>query len=144
MNEAMPPDLITAAATEATWLRWWFRIMILTNLAAVFFILRKRLSGGLTARPEALAILVAFVASAVTMNWLYDWVGYVRLLGVTHLVFWTPVYFWLLGKFLRDAYTGPFRVYAFIYLVVAGTCLLTDAADVIRFLLGDHQPLHMN
>ncbi|UHQ55217.1 MULTISPECIES: hypothetical protein [Microbulbifer] len=144
MNETMPPDLIAAAATEAEWLRWWFRVMILTNLAAVFFVLKKKPTGGVTARPEALAILAAFVASAVTMNWLYDWVGYVRLLGVTHLLFWTPVYFWLLGKFWRDEYSGPFRIYAFIYLVIAGASLLTDAADLVRYVLGDHQPLHMN
>ncbi|SDJ54956.1 hypothetical protein [Microbulbifer yueqingensis] len=144
MNETMPPDLIAAAATEPEWLRWWFRVLIVTNLAAVFFILKRTPAGRLAARPEALAILVAFILSAVTMNWLYDWVGYVRLLGVTHLVFWTPVYLWVLGRFWLGAYSGPFRYYAIVYLVVAGACLVIDASDLIRYLLGDHRPLHLD
>ena len=143
MNEAMPPDLAAAAAMEHEWLRWWFRALIASNLAAIFFILTRR-DGKLRVRAESLAILASFVAVGITMNWMYAKVGYVRLLGLPHLIFWTPIFFWMLGKFRRDAYSGPFKYYAFFFLVIVGTSLITDTSDLIRYLLGDHQPLHLN
>ena len=143
MNDVMPPDLAAAAALEPEWLRWWFRALIASNLFAVFFIL-QRSDGRFRVRKESLAILVSFVAVGVMMNWMYGKVGYVRLLGLPHLIFWTPIFFWILGKFRRDAYSGPFKYYAFFYLVIVGTSLIIDTSDLIRYLLGDHQPLHLN
>lgn len=143
MHEAMPPDLVAAATMEPDWLRWWFRVLLASNLAAIFFILARR-DGKLRIRMESLAILASFVAVGITMNWLYSKVGYVRLLGLPHLIFWTPIFFWILGKFRRDVYSGPFKYYAFIFLVVVGTSLITDTSDLIRYLLGDHRPLHLN
>lgn len=143
MNEAMPADLVAAAAMEHEWLRWWFRALLAVNLAAIFFIMVRR-DDRWRVRPESVAILVTFVAVGVMMNWMYAKVGYVRLLGLPHLIFWAPVYFWILARFHRDAYSGAFKYYVFFYLVIVGTSLIVDTSDLIRYLLGDHQPLHLN
>lgn len=143
MAETMPENLAVAAAMEPAWLRWWFRAMILANLGAIFFILHKA-HGKWRVRPESVAILLAFIAVGVMMNWMYAKVGYVRLLGLPHLIFWTPVFFWILTKFRRDAYTGLFQYYVFFYLVIVGTSLIIDTSDLVRYLLGDHRPLHVN
>lgn len=143
MNDTMPPDLVAAVALEPEWLRWWFRAMLASQLAAIFFIVTRH-DGRWRARPESIAILVSFVAVGVMMNWMYAKVGYVRLLGLPHLIFWTPVFLWIWGKFRRDAYCGPFKYYAFFYLIIVGTSLVIDTSDLIRYLLGDHQPLHLN
>src|SRR3546814_13987375 len=67
------------------------------------------------------------VCSSDLMNWLYDQYGYVRLLGLAHLVFWTPVYGWILMK--RKAIAAPsswFGRYLVAYLVVDGISLAID------------------
>ena len=143
MPETMPESLVVAAAMEPAWLRWWFRALLFSNLAAIFFILHK-VQGKWRVRPESTAILLSFVAVGIMMNWMYAKVGYVRLLGLPHLIFWTPIYFWMLSKFRRDTYTGPFRYYVFFYLVIIGASLVIDTSDLIRYLLGDHRPLHLN
>jgi hypothetical protein len=71
------------------------------------------------------------------MNWLYTQVGYVRLLGVAHLVFWTPVYVWVLLHRRTLQSEGLFGKYVLLYLVVAGISLVIDLVDLIRYLLGD-------
>jgi len=71
------------------------------------------------------------------MNWLYDQYGYVRLLGLAHLVFWTPVYGWILMK-RRDIAdpASAFGKYLIVYLVVDGISLAVDALDVVRYFTG--------
>ncbi|SHE80993.1 hypothetical protein SAMN04487965_0699 [Microbulbifer donghaiensis] len=143
MNDAMPANLVAAADMEHQRLRCWPRTLLLANIAAIFFIPTRR-DGRWRARPEAVALLVAFVAAGAVMNWMYAKVGYVRLPGVPQLVFWLPVVLWILAKFHRDAFSGAFKYYVFCYLVIVGTFLVVDTSDLIRYLLGDHRPLHLN
>ena len=86
---------------------------------------------------EALAILVSFFAAGAAMGWLYQQLGYVRLLGLPHLVFWLPVYAWLVVKFRRNEFTPPFKHYLLLYFLVAGISLVLDFVDVFRYLLGE-------
>jgi len=96
-----------------------------------------RTPGGWRVRLESLAILLSFVAAAVFMTWLYTQVGYVRPLGVAHLVFWSPVYVWVLLRRRALQSEGLFGKYVLRYLVVAGISLVIDLIDLIRYLLGD-------
>ena len=136
MNETMPPDLNAAIATEPTWLQLWVLLLVITNLAAILFVVNRQ-DGKLRPRIEALAIVASFIASGVMMTWLYSVVGYVRLLGLAHLVFWLPVYIWLLIKFSKGAFTGAFKVYLLVYFAIAGLSLIVDAVDLVRYLIGD-------
>jgi hypothetical protein len=138
--QTMPPTLGDAIAGEPLWLQAWIGLLVLTNLLAVLFVV-TRTDGRWRVRPEPLAILAAFFAAGLLMEWMYARVGYVRLLGLAHLVFWTPVWVWL---FTRRADVGTrtwFGRYVHLYLVVAGLSLAIDAVDVIRHLLGDGQLL---
>jgi len=71
------------------------------------------------------------------MNWLFDRVGYVRLLGLGHLLAWTPVYLWILLQHRRFDTREAYGKYIRVYLVIAGISLVVDAADVLRYLAGD-------
>lgn len=142
MNETMPADLGAAIATEPMWLQVWVLMLGVANLAAMFFVITRQ-SGKVAVRVEAFAIIFSFLAAGVFMSWLYGKVGYVRLLGLPHLVFWLPVFVWLLRKFLRGEFSAPFKQYLVVYFAIAGLSLVIDAADVARYLLGDRQPLHL-
>jgi asparagine N-glycosylation enzyme membrane subunit Stt3 len=139
----MPPDLNAAIATEPLWLQGWIMLLVLANAGAVFFVVTRQ-DGRLRPRWEAIAIVAGFAAAGVFMTWLYDVVGYVRLLGLAHLLFWTPAYAWVLSRFLRGGLTPAFRHYAVFYLAIAGASLVVDVVDVARYLLGDRQPLHLD
>ncbi|MEX2206449.1 MAG: hypothetical protein WEF50_09510, partial [Myxococcota bacterium] len=141
MDESMPATLGAAMATEPLWLRAWLAVLVSVYIAALLFIVRRE-AGSWRVRAEPIAILASFLGSAVLMNAIYAQVGYVRLLGLAHLVFWTPVFVWIVYR-RRAIGTGSlFRKYLHAYLLIAGVSLLIDAIDVVRYFVGDGDLLH--
>ena len=143
MNETMPADLASAISSEPMWLQHWISVLVVVNMAAILFIVRKNSEGKLRPRIEAFAILASMMAAGIFMSWLYEQVGYVRLLGLAHIVFWLPVFVWLAVKFRRGEFSGPFKYYLILYFVIDGASLAIDTADVVRYLAGDRQALHL-
>ncbi len=136
MESGMPQTLSEAIATEPAWLQAWVLTLVLTHLIAIAFVVTRE-QGAWRMRPEPLAIIASFICAGVFMSWLYGVVGYVRLLGVAHLVFWTPALVWV---FLRRRAVGTqsvFAKYLLAYLVIAGISLVIDVVDVVRYLIGD-------
>lgn len=142
MNESMPADLGAAIAASANWVQIWVQILVVVNLAAVFFILTRK-DGKFSVRIEAIAIVVSFFLAGAMMTGMYTQIGFVRLLGLPHLIFWLPVYVWLLVKFRRGVFSSPFKYYLLLYFLIAGMSLVIDLADVTRYLIGERQSLHI-
>lgn len=137
MDPQLPMTLSEAMATEPGWLRAWIAVLVAANLGAVPFVVGRE-GGRFRIRPEAVAILLSFVAAGIAMGRLYEAVGYVRLLGLAHLVFWGPVYAWiLLVRRQRHPLRSVFGAYLHFYLAIAGISLAIDAIDVGRHLAGD-------
>lgn len=141
MGESMPATLGAAIATEPIWLRAWFVLLVSVHVAALFFIVRRE-AGAWRIRFEPVAIAASFLGSALLMNALYAQVGYVRLLGLAHLVFWTPVWVWILYRRRAIGAGSLFGKYVQAYLLVAGASLAIDALDVVRYLAGNGDLLH--
>ena len=139
MDPELPKTLGEAMASEPLWLRTWIQVLVAANLGAVLFVVGRE-EGRWKIRSEPIAILLAFLAAAIAMGRLYEEIGYVRLLGIAHLVFWGPAYGWILfARRSRYPLRTPFGAYLHFYLVIAGLSLLVDAIDVIRHLTGDGQ-----
>jgi hypothetical protein len=136
MEPELPKSLVEAMATEPLWLRSWINVLIAANLSAVLFVVGKD-AGRWRIRREPIAIIVAFVAAAILMEQLYHSFGYVRLLGVAHLVCWGPVWLWILSRRREAGWRSLFGGYLHVYLLIAGVSLLIDVTDVIRYVLGD-------
>jgi len=141
MNEGidgggLPASLGDAIGAEPLWLQAWVLTMVLVHLAALLFVLGREPQQW-RFRPEPLAIFVSFLAAAAIMSWLYDRFGYVRLLGLAHLVAWGPVYVWILWSRRRFPVATMYGKYIHLYLLVAGISLVIDAVDVVRWLAGD-------
>ena len=68
--------------------------------------------------------------------------GYVRLLGLPHLIFWIPLVIYLILRVCRGTpIETPYRQ---VLYVLIGTLLISlafDAQDVVRYLLGETDPL---
>ena len=71
------------------------------------------------------------------MEYLYQQYGYVRLLGLAHIVFWTPVYAWIFTHRKDYAAYPYFSKFVPFYLVMAGISLTIDVIDLLRYALGE-------
>jgi len=140
MESELPQSLMEAMGTEPLWLQAWVGVLMAVNLAAVLFV-AGRGQDGWKVRWEPVAILVSFFGAALAMDALYAAVGYVRLLGLAHLVFWGPVWGWILWHRTQSPPRNAFGIYLHVYLVIAGISLVIDALDVVRYLLGDGELL---
>jgi hypothetical protein len=132
----IPATLNEALATEPSWLQLWVLVLVVTNLAGIFFVIGKA-ENGWKVRAEPIGILISFFVAAVIMNWMYGEFGYVRLLGLAHLIAWLPVYAWIVTRRGGIGSQSVFGKYIHLYLVVAGVSLIVDLIDVIRYLIGD-------
>ncbi|WP_415403280.1 hypothetical protein [Tateyamaria sp. SN3-11] len=124
-----------AMALQPTWVQLWLNILFFGAFVLPLALLIWR-----ETRLAAVLTVLASVAAAVSINWLYAQMGYVKLLGLPHLIFWGPVvvYLWRLqGQ--GHVRLWPRRI---IWVVVAIICvsLAFDAVDVIRWLLGERTP----
>jgi len=133
---SIPATLGEAIATEPSWLQLWVLVLVVTNLAGILFVFGKD-EGGWKVRAEPIGILVSFFVAAAIMNWMYGEFGYVRLLGLAHLIAWLPVYVWIVSRRNGIGWQSVFGKYIHTYLVVAGVSLVIDLIDVIRYLSGD-------
>lgn len=122
-------------ALQPLWLMVWMNILLFGAFILPIALLiwkASRLAGVLT--------LAASVIAAVLINVLFNNLGYVKLLGLPHLVFWTPLVMFLYFQMKRpDMPVWPRR----IMWVVAGIITISlafDFVDVARYILGERTP----
>ena len=116
-------------AAGPQWVYWWVNFMgIVLMLAIPFAFVRAE------ARWAVLVIALTFPS----MMWLYAQVGYVLLLGLIHVIIWTPyvVYLWMRRDRWRvsETISGKWIALLFATMIVS---LAFDYTDVIRYALGE-------
>ncbi|RMF17272.1 MAG: hypothetical protein D6761_04655 [Candidatus Dadabacteria bacterium] len=114
---------------QPAWLIIWVCWLGVVNFAALAF---------WKARFPRVAFAL-FFAAMVAMAALHAVVGWVRLLGLPHVIFWTPL--WVLA-WREWRYLGPdapqrYRTWLVTLLWTDGISLILDYSDVIRWLLGE-------
>ncbi|MFK7940954.1 MAG: hypothetical protein AB8B82_16355 [Roseovarius sp.] len=123
-----------AAATQPQYLQLWFAWLIGVMFVAPLALLIWRNSRVIGVVGLGVAGLMSLL-----MPWLYDMWGYVRLLGLGHVVLWTPLLIWMWPRL--PALTGAARIIAWTFWLTLGASLIIDYIDVIRWLLGDRATL---
>jgi hypothetical protein len=127
MNERnFAMTLLDHIANEPFWLQLWINWLIVINVGGVFFC---------WTRVEPRWVVGTFLASALTMNALYGIYGYEKILGLAHVIFWTPLCIYL---FRRRYHIGRYGVTAVYLAIVFGTNLISlviDYFDVATFFL---------
>ncbi len=114
------------------WPWWiWVGLLGLVNLVGPLVFL-----GSLEARVVLAAILVGAVVQLAIVHRL----GFVRLLGLGHIVAWVPMLLWLAPR-LGNLGTGTaFGRWLFAVVVLDLASLAIDFVDVGRYLAGERQP----
>ena len=110
------------------WLGW----MILLNLIVSSFYFRRN--------QEARLILFAFLTQGVIMAVIADTLGFVRLLGIAHVILWTPLMVYLFKRVTIVRDDQPYFIYMITILVTDCLSLVIDYVDVGRYILGERQP----
>jgi hypothetical protein len=112
---------------EPLWLQAWVAWMILINTLSLAFLRRI----------EARWVLAAWLCNLVSMSVLYEMNGYNRLLGLSHVIWWTPLLVYLFRRRPNLSEDQPFRTWIVVLFLTNAVSLLIDYTDVIRYLLGD-------
>jgi hypothetical protein len=125
-----------AIQLQPQWVQIWVLWLVVISFAWIPLLFSK------ATRRIGLIVLLVNTAVTISMNWLYAEVGYVRLLGLPHLILWGPlaVYLWLQIRRRDDI---PRALYWLIVVLAASitVSLAFDTVDVIRYLIGERAPL---
>lgn len=112
--------------------RIWGAWLVAVNSACLLFIQH------IEAQVTLAAVGVAVLAQAL----IYQRKRFIRLLGVTHFI-WVPMLTWIalrLGTVSADEST--FHVWLLTLIATNTFCLVIDALDLRRFMLGDRKPYY--
>lgn len=110
------------------WVSLWVGFMGLVLLLAMPFAFK---------RAEARWTIVAMMCVFPFMMWLYCRFGYQRILGLPHVLFWTPlvIYIWSRRRTwqVKETLAGKWVFLAFGTMC---TSLVIDYVDVARYFMG--------
>lgn len=120
-------DLIDRIAEGPHWVYWWTRVIDASNwllLAFVYFDRRIRWA------------FAAWILNIVLILTLYNVFGYVRILGLSHIIAWTPLLIYLLRQRQPFAVENRAGRYLYWFMLVISVSLVFDYIDVIRYFMG--------
>ena len=109
--------------------RIWAILLVLVNVAAVFFL--DTLYGQ--------AALAAIVFGVVVMVAIHMRCGFVRLLGIGHIL-WIPMLIWFAVEIPTLEPGSLLRNWMTLLLIFNSISLIIDAIDVMRYVRGERAP----
>ena len=115
---------------------WWIWIGLLmaANMCMPFFFI-----GTL----EAKLVLVATMIAAGMQMAVFAHLGFVRLLGIGHILPWVPLLIWLGSRLGGIGTETPLGVWILALILLDGISLVIDFVDVGRYILGDRAPRYV-
>ncbi len=124
-----------ATAQLPTWVQIWLNILLLGAFILPFALLIWKQT-----RITAIITLLASGLAAFAIMSMFDKMGLVRLLGLPHIILWTPLVIYLIKQSQRvDMPSAPKWIMRAISATII-VSLLFDYYDVIRYFLGDTAP----
>lgn len=121
-----------AIAAQPMWVQIWVNILFLGA-----FVLPLALLIWPASRRAAIVTVLASALAAAGIFWMFGKFGYVRLLGLPHVLIWTPIMIFLWGQSKRPDMPGKARIVMMIIMAVITVSLVFDYIDVARYILGD-------
>jgi hypothetical protein len=124
-----------AIAQQPAWLQYWLIWLTAGSIAlpaALLFWRKTRIAG--------LAALLTGIASEFGIFWLFDRLGYVKLLGLPHIVLWTPLAVYLVFLLRRAEIPAWPRWILMMVLATIVVSLAFDYLDTLRYLMGERTP----
>lgn len=116
-------------AAQPQWIQIWLNVLVGVLVLSVPFSF---------VRVEAGWTLLGLLLGVAGVVFLYSHFGYSRILGLGHIIAWTPLVIYLLARRphwrVAETWSGKWIVAAVAVLLVS---LAFDYVDVIRWILGE-------
>ena len=109
------------------WQIWVYWMMAL-NTASIIFV-KKHI--------PARVILAVWMLNAGSMMITAEYVGFTRILGLVHVVYWTPLAIYLLTEIKKIDQKNLYQKWITVLLVTIIASLILDYIDVLRYILSD-------
>jgi hypothetical protein len=128
--------LSEALGAQPAWLTVWFYWLAFAVFALPLALLIWRQT-----RLAAVLSIAGNIFNAITVPWMYAQLGYVKLLGLPHIIAWVPLV-WYLYRLIKqpDMPAGPRWIMIVVLVTLLGS-LAFDVTDVIRYALGERTPM---
>lgn len=123
MDGALMEGISTMPIAWKMWVYW----MMFINTVSIVFLKNK----------EARWVLAAWIPNGITMTLMADHFGYVRLLGLSHAIWWTPLLVYLFTRRKSFDLKTVFGKWMVALVVTISLSLVVDYIDVIRYVAGD-------
>jgi hypothetical protein len=114
------------------WFYWLGYVIVATPVILAFSEATRR---------DALIVLLTNISVIVAMGWLYRQIGYVRLLGIVHVILWTPLFVYLFSRAKNGEMTLAFRLVIWLFVATLAVSLAFDYIDVVRYLSGERDSM---
>ncbi len=124
-NEAM---FMLANGPQTAWLYWMSFAITITPLVLIF---------SKATRLDAVIVFLVNLAMFIGMGWIYDLMGYVRLMGIVHVILWTPLFIYLVLRAKSGDMPLQCRLVMWMFAATLAISLFFDYTDVVRYLLGE-------
>lgn len=125
-----------AITLQPQWVQYWLNWLLFGGFVLPLALLIWRQS-----RITAVVAVVATLASGLTIGWLYEQMGYVKLLGLPHIIVWTPLAIYLVMQIRREHMpVWPKRIMSVVLATII-ISLAFDYTDAIRYFLGERMPV---
>ena len=121
-----------AIAQQPLWVQYWLYVLIfgIVVLPLVLLIWKQT-------RLTAIVTVAASILAGLGVSWLYNKLGYVKLLGLPHIILWTPLVLYLLRQIKNESMPiWPKRILIIITTTFVAS-LVFDYVDVARYMLGE-------
>jgi len=124
-----------AMAAQQGWLSIWLPILMFGSFALPLLLLIWKPS-----RIAGVLAIIAGLLSFFAITWMYEKLGYVKLLGLPHVLFYTPVVIYFISR-LRSGSLPKFAAWTMsASLIIILISLAFDYTDVARYVLGERTP----
>ncbi len=90
---------------------------------------------------EGQLALACLMLAFLIMWGIYVKKGFVRLLGLGHLVAWGPLMVWFSQALAGGSAEGAFKFWLISVIALNGISMVIDLVDVVRYSLGERQPM---
>ncbi|WP_037310876.1 hypothetical protein [Ruegeria halocynthiae] len=127
-------DLIVAQQPQ--WVQIWMNILMVGA-----FILPITLLIWRQTRVVAVICILGGVLAGIGVMLIFTQMGFVRLMGLGHVLVWTPLALYLWKQQSRPEVPMPPKWIIRAVLLTIAISLAFDYVDVIRYLLGDRTPV---
>jgi hypothetical protein len=112
--------------------RFWLLTLAAVNMTSLYFIDTM----------EARVVFGVFMISMMIMTGIYHRSGFIRILGVGH-VLWIPMVLWLWARLSQTLPLNSIFEYWLLIVIVMNTIsLVIDTFDVVRYIKGDRKPYY--